>query len=252
MEGRLELHARVRVRGSGSLRSMVPRAFDVFTAWSSSVLRLGAGLVASSIGPRPERPIVLYDFEACPYCRKVREALSMLDLQAIIRPCPKAGPTYRAEVKRRGGKTQFPYMIDPNTGDEMYESRDIVTHLYRHYGDRSAPFWLASDLTLPLGSLASAIRPRRGYRYHPARRPERELELYSFEASPFCRIAREALCELELPYLLHNVAKRSPSRRAFVERSGRMMVPWVHDPNTGREMFESADIRRYLYETYAT
>jgi glutathione S-transferase len=28
------------------------------------------------------------------------------------------------------------------------------------------------------------------------------------------------------------------------------MVPFLADPNTGREMFESADIVRYLRETY--
>lgn len=221
--------------GYTSVHMEMPRALDVVTAWTASVLRLGAGLVASSIGPRPERPIELYEFEACPFCRKVREALTMLDLDAMIFPCPKGGPTYRPEVQRRGGKLQFPYMVDPNTGDEMYESRAIIEHLYAHYGDRKAPRWLASGLTVPLGSLASAVRLARGHRYHPARRPEQPLELYSFEASPFCRIAREALCELELPYLLHNVGKRSPSRAAFRERSGRMMVPWLSDPNTGRE-----------------
>jgi glutathione S-transferase len=28
-------------------------------------------------------------------------------------------------------------------------------------------------------------------------------------------------------------------------------VPYLLDPNTGIQMFESGDIRRYLYETYA-
>jgi glutathione S-transferase len=30
-----------------------------------------------------------------------------------------------------------------------------------------------------------------------------------------------------------------------------MQVPYLLDPNTGIQMFESGDIRRYLYETYA-
>jgi glutathione S-transferase len=51
--------------------------------------------------------------------------------------------------------------------------------------------------------------------------------------------------------VLHNVAKKSPRRQAFVARSGKMMVPYLADPNTGREMFESADIVRYLNEAYA-
>ncbi|MBL4688953.1 MAG: glutathione S-transferase N-terminal domain-containing protein, partial [Nannocystaceae bacterium] len=54
-----------------------------------------------------------------------------------------------------------------------------------------------------------------------------------------------------LPYLLRPVGKGSKTRGEFVERSGRMMVPWLVDPNTGTEMFESADIRQYLLDTYA-
>ena len=53
------------------------------------------------------------------------------------------------------------------------------------------------------------------------------------------------------PYVLHNVAKGSAHREAFVKRSGRMMVPYLVDPNTGTEMFESADIVAYLDRTYA-
>lgn len=230
---------------------MASRSLDIATSWTASVLRLGAGLMAGHQGPRPEQPIELYEFEACPFCRKVREALTHLDLQAIVHPCPKGGPRFRPEVVRRGGRELFPFLHDPNTGVEMYESPDIVRYLYEHYGDRSAPWYVSSQVSVPLGSLASALRATRGVRYVKARAPEQPLELYSFEASPYCRIAREALCELELPYLLHNVGKGSPSRPAFEERSGRMMVPWLHDPNTGREMFESADIRAYLFETYA-
>lgn len=228
----------------------LPRPIDVTTSWTASVLRLGLGLAASHAGPRPAEPIVLYEFEGCPFCRKVREALTMLDLRAMIMPCPKGGPTYRPQVIARGGRAQFPYMIDPNTGDELYESADIIAHLYRHYGNRSAPWWLRTDVTVPLGSLASVVRAARGVRYRPARAPEQPLQLYSFEASPFCRIVREVLSELELPHLLVNVGKGSQERRAFRERSGRMMVPWLADPNTGQELFESADIVRHLERTY--
>jgi glutathione S-transferase len=232
----------------------LPRPLDVTSSWAASVLRLGAGLTASHAGPRPVKTLELYEFEGCPFCRKVREALTMLDLRAMIYPCPKGGPTYRPQVVARGGRAMFPYLVDPNTGDALYESADIIAHLYRNYsnrgGNRPAPWWLRSDVTVPLGSVASLVRGAQGVRYRPARAPEQPLTLYSFEASPFCRIAREALCELELPYLLVNVGKGSQERRAFRERSGRMMVPWLSDPNTGRELFESAAIVRYLHETY--
>ena len=32
----------------------------------------------------------------------------------------------------RGGKQQVPYLIDPETGTEMYESDDIVEYLKAH------------------------------------------------------------------------------------------------------------------------
>ena len=228
------------------------RALDVATSVMATLARLGSGASVGGLGPRPERPLELFEFEACPYCRKVREALSILDLEAMIRPCPKGGPRFREEVRRRGGKAQFPYLVDPNGGKEMYESDEIVAYLFERYGAGPPPALLAGGpLADASAGLASAFRPLFGVRYRPARAPEQPLELWSFEASPFCRIAREALCALEIPYLLHNVAKGSPRREAFVARSGRMMVPWLVDPNTGTELFESADIVRYLEATNA-
>ena len=61
---------------------------------------------------------------------------------------------------------------------------------------------------------------------------------------------REKLCTLELPYRLHNVGKGSARRAAFVERSGKMQVPYLVDPNTGAALFESAEIVAYLDREY--
>ncbi len=228
------------------------RALDVATSLAATLARGAAGLSVGTLGARPEKTLELWEFEGCPFCRKVREALSILDLDALVHPCPKGGPRFRVELEKRAGKAQFPYLSDPNTGKAMYESDDIVRHLFQTYGDGRVPALLAlGPLTNASASLASAFRPVTGVRYRPARAPERPLELWSFEASPFCRIAREALCTLELPYVLHNVAKGSPRREAFVARSGKMMVPWLSDPNTGTELFESADIVAYLERTYA-
>jgi len=227
------------------------RIVDVATSLGATLARLGSGARTGSVGRRPERTLELFEFETCPYCRKVREALSLLDLDALIRPCPKGGPRFREEVKRRGGKYRFPYLVDPNTGKEMYESDEIVAYLFREYGAGATPMLLrAGPLNDATTMLASVWRPAAGARYRPARTPAQPLELYSYEASPFSRLVREKLCELELPYLLHNVARDSEKREAFVERSGKMMVPYLIDPNTSIEMFESADIVRYLEETY--
>jgi glutathione S-transferase len=228
------------------------RFLDVATSLGATLLRVPAGLSVATLGKRPQQPLQLYEFEGCPFCRKVREALSMLDLEVDVLPCPKGGQRFRSEVVRMGGKAQFPYLVDPNTGKSMYESDEIIRYLFSEYGDGRVPWVLnLGPLTTASAGLAGLLRPGRGISYRKARAPERPLELWSFEASPFCRIAREALCSLELPYRLHNVAKGSASRAAFVERSGRMMVPFLVDPNTQVEMFESADIVAYLERTYA-
>ena len=228
------------------------RTLDIATSFVASVARLGAGMEIAPLGTRPDKLLVLYDFEACPYCRKVREALSILDLDAVVYPCPKAGPRFRPEAARLGGKAQFPYLVDPNTEVAMYESDDIVRYLCHTYGDGTVPRALGLGLVTDLSStIASAARLGSGSRYRTARQPQAPLELWSFEASPFCRLAREALCELELPYLLHNVAKGSRKREAFVGRAGKMQVPYLVDANTGTALFESADIVRYLETTYA-
>lgn len=227
------------------------RMLNVITSVLATVARLGYAERVGPLGLRPEKPLELYDFEACPFCRKVREALTVLDLEAVIYPCPKSGPRFREEVKKRGGKAQFPYLVDPNTGREMYESDQINRYLFERYGSGEVPFMLSAGvLTNPTVFAASAIRTGRGLFYRRSHPPEKLLDLYSYEGSPFCRLVREVLCELEIPYRLHNVARGSPHREAFVSRSGNMLVPYLVDPNTNVAMFESADIIVYLRETY--
>jgi glutathione S-transferase len=227
------------------------RSFDIVSSFAASVARLGAGVSVGTLGARPEKPLELYEFEACPFCRKVRECLTLLDLEAVIYPCPVGGTRYRPRVKELGGKMQFPYLVDPNSGVEMYESDDIVQYLHERYGDGAVPIALSLGPVNDASSvLASLTRPLWGRTAVPSRPAEKSMELWSFEGSPFCRLVREALCSLELRYLLHNVGKGSPSRKAFVSRSGKMMVPYLADPNTGTEMFESADIVDYLFRTY--
>ncbi len=227
------------------------RTVDLLSSWAASTLALGGGYRVGPLGPRPEQPLELYEFEACPFCRRVREAMSVLDLEAMIYPCPKGGTRFRPRAAELAERKRFPLLADPNTGTTLQESPAIVKYLFATYGAGSPPLHLRGpSFAAPLGSLASAARLGRGVRALPSRAPEKPLELWSFEASPFCRIAREALCQLELPYLLHNVAKKSPSRPAFIARSGQMMVPYLADPNTGTELFESADIAAYLHATY--
>lgn len=217
---------------------------------------------------------MLYEFEACPYCRLVREALTELDLDAIIRPCPRGGRRFRPIAQEIAGRSQFPLLVDPNTGVSLLDSREIISYLYETYCENRQPKTLigqtADTVRSQLGSLPRVTRGlNAGAQGHAE--PTENLILYSFEASPYSRLVREKLCELELPYLLKNTGKdkwedmgtpavrdtlfpgqpvTGRNRIALHQRTARVQVPYLIDPNTETEMFESRDICRYLDAQY--
>ncbi|XP_062112759.1 uncharacterized protein LOC133823922 [Humulus lupulus] len=206
----------------------------------------------SKLGPRPEKPIEIYEFEGCPFCRKVREIVAVLDIDVLFYPCPRNGPNFRPKVVQMGGKQQFPYMVDPNTGVSMYESDDIIKYLVGKYGDGNVPIMLSLGLlTTITAGLALAGRPGKGSTYSPAKLPPKPLEIWAYEGSPFCKYVREVLVELELPHIQRSCARGSAKRQILYETVGHFQVPYLQDPNTGVEMFESADIVEYLKATYA-
>jgi glutathione S-transferase len=245
---------------------------DVLNSTLASSLRFWRGTMARGSAKRPARPLHLYEFEACPYCRLVREALTELDLDALIHPTPHGGERFRPKVQELGGKQQFPFLVDPNNGESMYESADIIEYLYRRYGGRSAPARLLRPLDVASSVLAGIPRLRAGARARPSKAPKRPLELFSFESSPYSRRVRELLCELEIPYLLRSTGKarwqdlgppilratvfpalpvEGRTRTELLSRAGKVQVPYLVDPNTGAAMFESEAIRDYLMDTYA-
>jgi glutathione S-transferase len=227
------------------------RALDVLTAFTAQALRFPSGIRVAHTGTRPAHLLELYEFEACPFCRKVREMLTTLDLDVKVYPCPKSGTRFRPEVIARGGKAQFPYLVDPNTDTAIYESDDILRYLADRYGDGTIPLALRlGPWTVGTGSVGALLRLPRGMRARPSRAPDQPLELWGFEFSPYCRIVREALCELELPYVLRNTGRSSSNRPEFLARTGKLQFPYLVDPNTGAAMFESADIVAYLQQTY--
>ncbi len=230
---------------------MLPK-FAWLASWAASALRLGLGVRASAVGPRPAQPIVVYEFEACPFCRKVREAATALDLTLQIRPCPRGGRRFRPEVLAAGGTAQFPFMIDANTGTAMYESSDIVEYLYARYGDRAAPLHARTHLTIPLGSAASALRLGHGTSSRPSHPPAQLLELWGYESSPTTRLVREVLCELELEHLQVAVGAGSPRRADLVARSGRDEIPWLWDPGPQRGLHGVNAIIDHLEQRYGS
>lgn len=71
-----------------------------------------------------------------------------------------------------------------------------------------------------------------------------------FEASPQCRLVREALSSLELPYKLISVPLGSGKRHAFRVRSHGKAIPYLEDPNTDFRGASATATVEYLYRTY--
>jgi len=271
-----------------SLVPYVGDMWDIFTLLVLSILRFGSGnWVAENIEEcnRPKKTLILYEFEGCPYCRRVREALSQLDLDCIIYPCPRETfrsrgymnqSRFRPQAKQIGGKLQFPLLIDENNTNSstndgpliLYESDIIVEYLWKTYGAKASPtmgYSLGKKyewLTFSLVGLARCL-PQHGILRMPSAKPDKMLELWSFEGSPFCRRVREVLASLEIPYYLRNVGHNSLKRKEFRDRFGKMInklrktlnliqVPLLVDPNTNLELLESSEIVKYLLDTYKT
>ena len=245
----------------------------------TSLLRVDRGVVVRGNRRQPEKTLELYEAEYCPYCRHVREALTELDLDAMIYPIPKGAKRYVARLKKLGGESKIPFLHDPNTGVKLYESEAIVEYLYDEYGLEDEEIPERRILTSTVASLTRAApltsvsRGKNGLYARPSKAARRPLELYSFEASPYSRLVREVMCELEIKYLLHNCGKTpgghsdyyppeiraermhnympgTENRRKFLERTGKIMMPYIVDPNTGVDMFQTRDIQAYLQETY--
>ena len=107
------------------MSNMLSHNVHVLGSVATSSLTAWRGCLVVKNVPQPEKPIVLYDMEGCPYCRRVREALTALNLDVEIRPCPKGGSVFRAQAEALGGRQQFPLLADQNTGTVMYESEEI-------------------------------------------------------------------------------------------------------------------------------
>uniref|UniRef100_A0A0E0DEQ5 GST N-terminal domain-containing protein n=1 Tax=Oryza meridionalis TaxID=40149 RepID=A0A0E0DEQ5_9ORYZ len=233
---------------------------EVATSSLSSLARLpwGSSVSTSSennVNPTTSAPTLqLYEFEACPFCRRVREAMTELDLSAEVYPCPKGSLRHRDVVKKIGGKEQFPLLVDASNGVTMYESGDIVKYLFRQYGEGNSPSFGLLESTILTGWVPTLLRAGRGMTLWNKAGvvPEDKLELFSFENNTYARIVREALCELEVPYILQNVGEGSSKMDLLQKISGSKQVPYLIDPNTGFQSGDHKKILSYLFQQYST
>ncbi|MGA8885012.1 MAG: glutathione S-transferase N-terminal domain-containing protein [Acinetobacter sp.] len=257
---------------------MLHHQIKVAQALLSAIAEGGRGASGTPYPKQPEKALKLYEFEGSPFCRRVREVMTVLNLDYEVYPCPKGGQRYRQEMKQLGGKKQFPFLVDENTGDQLYESQDIIHYLFKHYGRTgTTPKKYAHYPKIPVAAFAGTIlNGARGVWVNKdilnREAPQQLLELWGFEASPYTRIVRGVLTELELPFKFHNAAKErwqdqglaalrlKPGKyvplaggkreRILTVMGDNLQVPYLVDPNTGVKMFESAEIVKYLQWQY--
>ena len=249
-------------------------SLNLLSSTLASSLRLWNGTWGNRPGQTPALEMELFDREDDGECRLVREALTELNLDVAIYPCPQNGKRFATRRKKLAPKAgPGPLLHDLNSGLVIHSAARIVPYLFEHYGAQQVPLRLQQGLlNALLSQLASLARGPFALHAHASKQPKQMLTLYGFESSPFTRPVRERLCELELPYHLINLGKlewadmgpaafrlvpgpyhpQEGSKRAqFLAQYGKVQVPFLIDPNFQIEMFESQEILQYINKTYA-
>lgn len=247
---------------------------DFATLVFAYLMRIASGAyIATNITKcqRPEQMLVLYDLEQDIDSREVRETLCTLDLDVLVKPCPRGGSRFTNERKKLAkNDTSLPLLYDPNSNKVISNAKAINAYLWNTYGKKATPnlgFRLAlSDLVGPVsGHITSMLRPcdSHGRKAKASKIPKEPLFLWGNEGSPFVARVREALSSLEIAYIYKTTPKfTSTKRKEWIQRfgdqlsAGRKMVgliqiPLLEDPNTGKNLLESCDIVKYLYAEYS-
>ncbi|WP_020409223.1 glutathione S-transferase N-terminal domain-containing protein [Hahella ganghwensis] len=246
---------------------------NVINSTLASTTRFWRGTSGSKKTQQPEHLPELYDREGCPKCRLVREALTELNLDAMIYPCPEGGSRFAEKLESLSGDCSVPFLVDPNTETRISGAQEIIEYLFLEYRGSEPPKQISETaLNLVSSHLTTWVRGLKGTQVKASLAPSKPLTLYSFESSPFSRPVRERLCELEIPYRLINLSKQQwadmgpaghrlhlgkyrplpgSKRELFLQQHGEVQVPYLVDPNHQTELFESVRILRYLDDYYA-
>ncbi len=83
--------------------------------------------------------LILYQFEACPFCVKVRRTMTRLNLKIELRDAQKV-TQFKDELTQKGGMFQTPCLrIEKENGSFqwMYESSDIIQYLENQFQELS-------------------------------------------------------------------------------------------------------------------
>ena len=79
--------------------------------------------------------IQLYFDPGCPFCVRVLDHLAKERIPYEKKQISlRSDSETRRELVALGGRSQVPFLHDPERGVSMYESEDIVAYVDRHYG----------------------------------------------------------------------------------------------------------------------
>ena len=122
----------------------------------------GAGVLADiNKYKRPSKTLLLYEYEGSPFCKKVREACSLLDVTVEYRPCPSAryGFSDQLATRTQGDRT-VPMFYDPNNSigglNSLQDADAIVDYLFDYYGPGAAN--MPANLKKKVGGNAAASK----------------------------------------------------------------------------------------------
>ena len=81
---------------------------------------------------RPVHELVLYKYDACPFCRRVMRVVDELGLEGVIEyRDTRKQPQWRSDLVQRTSQTQVPCLFVD--GKAMFESADINRWLQKNY-----------------------------------------------------------------------------------------------------------------------
>lgn len=254
----------------------IPTALDTLTSGLASIVRLPRGVIVAPNAKANQtvRLVEWNDIENSRPHRRVRERITELDLviekvvpnpttQGKNDPPPELVVTIQASNGSDGAKEKKKTLAgEENIVAFLDQSFTTTAGAAATIVDDSSvdvKEMLLDLIDITTNYLAGWMRVGRGRHISPAvtalptvQRPEKVLILYSYEGNQFCRLVREVLTELDLPYELRSAGKESPRRTELASISGgSTQCPFLVDPNTGTQMAESKDIIQYLYDTYA-
>lgn len=120
------------------IKALWPITFKEFALATSqlTIMLRGKSDVMQQTNARPDnakmKPIELWAYECSPFVRPVKEKLSSLGLPHVVVSCSR-GSRNRDKMINKVGRFQVPFIVDDNTGIEMFEGGEIVNYLEAVY-----------------------------------------------------------------------------------------------------------------------